>query len=108
MPGPPKPPPGPCPNSRSCAGEAGASCPCAVATHGSTAIAAAAAIVVKPFLVIGSPFLNDRKARQKPVRAWASAHELVAEAVHGEDVLRGARVRLQLAAQPGHVHVDGA
>src|SRR5688500_9945351 len=36
------------------------------------------------------------------------AYELVAEAVHGENVLRMARVGLDLLAQPGDVDVDRA
>jgi len=40
--------------------------------------------------------------------AWARdlAHELVAHAVHGEDVLRLLGIRLDFLAEPGHVHVD--
>src|SRR5262249_24381253 len=37
-----------------------------------------------------------------------SPHELVREAVQGENELRVARIRLDLLAQPGDVDVDGA
>ncbi len=37
-----------------------------------------------------------------------SARELISHAVHGQDVLRHARIRFELLPQPCDVHVDGA
>src|SRR5690349_10970209 len=75
------------------------------------AAAIASTIVPRRPMRAGSMTSNRGRAKERsaPSRSTApSSHELVAEAVHGEDVLGRARVGLQLAPQPGHVHVHRA
>ncbi len=49
-----------------------------------------------------------RRVSRPRLQGQRLSRELVAHPVNGEDVLRVARVGLDLLAQPGHVHVDGA
>ena len=54
---------------------------------------------------------SDRRKPRAPHKGVPPGNptgELVAQAVDGEDVLRHARIGLELLPQPRHVHVDGA
>src|SRR5438132_12853030 len=56
----------------------------------------------------GSPADGPRGANAAAIAAASLRLERIADAAHGLQVARIARVALDLAAQPGHLHIDVA